>query len=62
MTLCQYYDAYAKYLGFKNWNVYCAKTHPFQIQTAKKQLKKEYKSMYPKKLKEIKNDQSDTCD
>lgn len=63
MTLCQYYDKYAKYRGYKCWNTYFALTDE-NITAVKKRLKREHKSMYPQKLssKEIQNEKTDTCD
>lgn len=63
MTLCQYYNLYAKSLGYKCWNSYYALTNQ-NITNVKKRLKREYKLMYLQKLssKEKENDQANTSD
>lgn len=45
MTLCQYYDQYAKKAGYKCWNTFCAATPEHSKEWLKKQLKKQYKEM-----------------
>lgn len=43
MTLCQYYDAYAKNLGWNSWNHYCEATPESHRIYMKKRLKQIYK-------------------
>jgi len=42
MTLCQYYDLKVKEMGFKNFNVFCAR-YTGDISFLKKRWKAEYK-------------------
>lgn len=44
MTLCQYYDQYARKNGYNSWNHLCVDYQIPALQYLKKQLKREYKS------------------
>lgn len=50
MTLCQYYDLYAKQSGHKTWNHLCAELDPTLREELKKQLKRDYKAQKAKQL------------